>query len=109
MENSTLKTGAVEDLLTVMSECFEYAKGGMAQLTQEQSMAVMMPVVTGDGKIGEDHSMGAMIIKMIAPMVFGLVLYKPTTKIKMARIIATGENADVLKPSLTNSSTLITT
>ena len=75
LENSTLKTGAVEDLLTVMSECFEYAKGGMAQLTQEQSMAVMMPVVTGDGKIGEDHSMGAMIIKMIAPMVFGLVLY----------------------------------
>ena len=38
-------------------------------------MAVMMPVVTGDGKIGEDLSMGAMIIKMIAPMVFGLVLY----------------------------------
>ncbi|MDE7327250.1 MAG: ABC transporter permease [Lachnospiraceae bacterium] len=74
-ENSSATKSETEDLLAAMSECFEYAKTSMVQLTAEQGMAVMMPVVTGDGKIGEDHSVGAMIIKMMAPMVFGLVLY----------------------------------
>ncbi|MDE6875582.1 MAG: ABC transporter permease [Lachnospiraceae bacterium] len=74
-ENSTASFDAAEDLLAAMAECFEYAKVDMAQLTQEQGMAVLMPVVTGDGKIGEDHSIGAVIVKMMAPMIFGLVLY----------------------------------
>lgn len=74
-ENSTASAGETQELLSAMAECFEYAKVGMAGLTQEQSMAVLMPVVVSNGKIGEDHSIGAMLVKMMAPMVFGLVLY----------------------------------
>lgn len=74
-QNSTASRSDAEDLLTVMTECFEYAKVGMANLTAEQSMAVLMPVLTSDGKIGEDHSVGAMLVKMMAPMFFGLALY----------------------------------
>lgn len=74
-ENSTADEDAAEDLLAAMAECFEYAKVGMANLSTEQSMAVLMPILTSDGKIGEDHSIGATLVKVFAPMIFGLVLY----------------------------------
>lgn len=74
-ENSAATEDAAEDMLAAMAECFEYAKAGMAGLSAEQSAAVLMPVVASDGKIGEDHSVGAMLVKMLAPMIFGLILY----------------------------------
>lgn len=74
-ENSTARQSDAEDLLAMMAECFEYAKVGMANLTADQSMAVLMPILTSDGKIGEDHSVGAMLVKLMAPMFFGLALY----------------------------------
>lgn len=74
-ENSTATQSDTENLLAMMAECFEYAKVGMANLTAEQSMAVLMPILTSDGKIGEDHSVGAMLVKLMAPMFFGLALY----------------------------------
>lgn len=74
-EQSEASSDDAEELLAAMAECFEYAKVGMAGLTTEQSMAVLMPIIAGDGKIGEDHSVGAMLVKMMAPMIFGLVLY----------------------------------
>lgn len=74
-ENSAAAEDEAENLLAAMAECFEYAKIDMAGLTAEQSMAVLMPILTDSGKIGEDHSIGAMLVKMLAPMVFGFVLY----------------------------------
>ena len=74
-ENSTADEGEAEGLLGAMAEAFEYAKVGIAGLTAEQSMAVMMPIMADRGKIGEDHSIGAMLVKLLAPMVFGLILY----------------------------------
>lgn len=74
-ENSAAEEGDAQELLAAMSECFEYAKVGMAGLSAEQAMAVLMPILVSDGKIGQDHSVGAMLVKMFAPMIFGLVLY----------------------------------
>ncbi len=73
--NSSAGKSEAEDLLAAMSECFEYAKVGMANLSEAQVVALVMPIVASDGKIGEDHSIGAMLVRLMAPMIFGLTLY----------------------------------
>ncbi len=74
-ENTEITDREAEELLSAMAECFEYARVGMAGLTQEQAAAVLTPVTSDYGKFGEDRSVGTMIVKMLAPMVFGLVIY----------------------------------
>lgn len=74
-EDTNVGRSDAEGLLSAMAECFTYAKAEIAGLTQEQAIAVMMPVVSDSAKIGEDRSIGMMMVKMLAPMVFGLVLY----------------------------------
>ena len=74
-ENSSANEDDAEELLSAMSECFEYARMEVAGLSTEQSMVLMVPITTDDGKIGEDHSFGMVLVKMLAPMVFGLILY----------------------------------
>jgi ABC-type Na+ efflux pump permease subunit len=44
-------------------------------LSQEQLYAVLMPVVTNYSNIGENTNEIAFVIKLIAPMLFGFVLY----------------------------------
>ncbi len=74
-EETTISRSDAQDLLNAMAECSTYAKVEIAGLTQEQAIAVMTPVISDYAKIGEDKSFGVVMVKTLAPMIFGLVLY----------------------------------
>jgi len=73
--NSTITKKQAQDLLEPMSSGFESNKLTQVGLSAEQLTTVLMPVVTSFSDIGESTSMIAMVIKMVAPMLFGLMLY----------------------------------
>ncbi len=62
-------------LVEPMTTAFETNKLLQSGLTEEQLTAALKPVITSYANIGEDINGIAFAIKMIAPMVFGLMLY----------------------------------
>jgi ABC-type Na+ efflux pump permease subunit len=74
-KGSTISKGQAGDVLTQLQSSFESSKLMQSGLSQEQLYAVLMPVVTNYSNIGENTNEIAFVIKLIAPMLFGFVLY----------------------------------
>lgn len=72
---SDISKNECSTLLDSMKQCFESSKLLQAGLSNQQLMTIMTPVVTSYQSVGEDTSIATMIIKMVVPMVFGLILY----------------------------------
>ena len=75
LDGSEIKKKDANTLLEAMSSSFETNKLMQSGLTIEQLTTVLMPVQTSYHKVGEDKSIIAYLIKLMAPMVFGLMLY----------------------------------
>jgi len=73
--NSTITNKQAKALLSPMSSGFETNKLMQVGLSVEQLTMVLKPQVTSYAEIGESTSGIAFAIKMIAPMLFGLMLY----------------------------------
>lgn len=74
-DNSTITKKQADALLGPMSSGFESSKLMQAGLSVEQLTTVLKPVATSFSDIGESTSQIAMVIKIIAPMLFGFMLY----------------------------------
>ncbi|HKL78957.1 MAG TPA: ABC transporter permease [Mobilitalea sp.] len=72
---STISKKEADRLLDMMLISFESSKLMQSGLSVEQLSTILMPVVTSYTDIGEDTSGITFAIKMIAPMLFGLMLY----------------------------------
>jgi ABC-type Na+ efflux pump permease subunit len=72
---SAISKSEAELLVAPMTAAFETNKLLQSGLTEEQLTAALKPVITSFGDIGEDTNGIAFAIKMIAPMIFGLMLY----------------------------------
>jgi len=72
---SMITKSQAKTLLGPMSSGFESNKLMQAGLSVEQLTSVLKPVVTSFAEIGESTSEIAFVIKMLAPMLFGLMLY----------------------------------
>jgi ABC-2 type transport system permease protein len=64
-----------EDLLIPITSAFESNKLMQVGLSVEQLTTALKPVVTSYSDIGENSNEIAFVIKMIAPMIFGLMMY----------------------------------
>jgi ABC-type Na+ efflux pump permease subunit len=62
-------------LLTVMTAAFETHKVLQAGISQEQLYSALTPVVTSYAEVGEDTNEIVFAVKLIVPMLFGLMLY----------------------------------
>ncbi|TYQ16897.1 UNVERIFIED_CONTAM: ABC-type Na+ efflux pump permease subunit [Acetivibrio alkalicellulosi] len=74
-EGSPVSEWNVEILLQMMSEAFNINKMTQVGLTPEKLTMIMTPIVTSYSEVGQDTSFFAIMMKTIAPMLFGLVLY----------------------------------
>lgn len=74
-DGSAIKKKQAEKLIEPMTGAFETNKLLQSGLTEEQLTAALKPVITSFADIGEDTNAIAFAIKMIAPMLFGLMLY----------------------------------
>ncbi len=72
---STITKGQAEEVLRPIQTGFESSKLMQSGLTVEQLTTVLMPIVTSTSEIGESTSGIAFAIKLIAPMLFGFILY----------------------------------
>lgn len=72
---STITKGQAEAVINPIKAGFESSKLMQSGLTVEQLTTVLKPVVTSYASIGESTSGIATAIKIIAPMLFGFVLY----------------------------------
>lgn len=73
--NSGLSQKDASELLPLIQTAFESSKLIQSGLDQEQLSILLKPVVPSYSDIGENTGFAAEAIKMIAPMLFGLVLY----------------------------------
>lgn len=74
-KDSEIKENEASGLLAPISSAFQSSKMLQAGLTEEQLEAVLKPSVTAYSDIGENTSMAAKVIKMVAPMTFSFILY----------------------------------
>lgn len=74
-EQSYISKNQAEELLIPISEAFQSNKLMQSGLSMEQLSSAMKPVITTYSNIGEKTNDIAFIIQMIAPMIFGLMLY----------------------------------
>lgn len=75
LEESSVSEKEAHSLLGVMTDAFNINKVMQAGLPQEKLAMVMTPVITLYSEVGEDTSFVAVMLKTLAPMLFGLVLY----------------------------------
>jgi len=73
--NSTISEDDANELLQAMVSAFESNKMLQAGLSVQQLTTILKPVITSFSRIGESSNEIALVIKMIAPMLFGLMLY----------------------------------
>jgi ABC-type Na+ efflux pump permease subunit len=73
--NSIVARSDVDQLLTHMTSAFEGNKIMQANLSEEDLLAVFTPVITTYSEFGESGSTAAMVIKLVAPMVFSFMMY----------------------------------
>lgn len=74
-EQSSVTKNQAEEVLTPLSEAFQTNKLMQSGLSMEQLSSAMKPVITSYSSIGEKTNEIAFVIQMIAPMIFGLMLY----------------------------------
>ena len=72
---SQISKSEADELLQVISTAYQTGKLLQSGLSPEILSMVLTPVVTSYGEIGEEENVAAMVIQMIAPMLFGLMLY----------------------------------
>lgn len=72
---SSISKKQAEAVIIAIREGFESSKLMQSGLSADQLYTVLKPVVTSYNDIGENTSEIAYFIKILAPMVFGLVLY----------------------------------
>lgn len=72
---SVISRSEASELIPLMTTAFEANKLMQSGLSSEQLNIMLKPVMTSFAKIGENTSIIATVVKMIAPMIFGLVLY----------------------------------
>jgi len=72
---SDIPKNKAQDLISQMSTGFETGKLLQAGLSPEMLALVLNPIVTSYSDVGESTSIVAILIKMLAPMLFGLMLY----------------------------------
>ena len=72
---SSITKGQAKDILAPIQIGFESSKMMQSGLTTEQLTTVLYPVQTSYNDVGENTSDIAFAIKLIAPMIFGLMLY----------------------------------
>lgn len=74
-EGSSIVESDTTELLGAMKQCFETNKLIQAGLSVAQLTTALKPMNTVITEVGEDSNPATFVIKMIAPMIFGLVLY----------------------------------
>ena len=74
-EEADITKNQAQDVLEPMTVAFENNKLIQAGLSTEQLTTALKPVETSYSEVGEDNSIAVTIINMVAPMVFGLLLY----------------------------------
>ncbi len=73
--NSDVATTDVDQLLAQMTLSFESNKIMQANLSEEELNAIFTPVTAAYSEFGESSNMVAMVIKVIAPMIFSFIMY----------------------------------
>ncbi|NLO09689.1 MAG: ABC transporter permease [Clostridiales bacterium] len=73
--NSIVARSDVDQLLAQMTSAFEGNKIMQANLSEEAVAAVFTPVITTYSEFGESGAAAAMVIKLVAPMVFSFMMY----------------------------------
>lgn len=73
--NSIVASTDVDQLLVEMISSFESNKIMQANLSEEELTAVFTPVTTAYSQLGESANMVAIVIKIIAPMIFSFMMY----------------------------------
>lgn len=73
--DSSITKKQAEDLLVPITSAFESNKLMQVGLSVEQLTTALKPVVTSYSDIGENSNEIAFVIKVISPMVFGLMMY----------------------------------
>lgn len=74
-EGSILSEKDTEALLNILSSTFGLIKLDKAGLSTEQLNEALQPVTYTYSDIGNDNSVASIIVKIVAPMVFSLMLY----------------------------------
>lgn len=74
-DNSEISEDDASELLPLIQTAFESGKLMQSGLSAEQLSILLKPVVPSYENIGENTNFVADIIKMVAPMIFGLVMY----------------------------------
>lgn len=74
-ENADVSQGEANRLVSDMITCFDTNKLLAAGLSEEQLIGVMSPTISDYSKFGEEKNVAVELIRIFAPMVFGLVLY----------------------------------
>jgi ABC-2 type transport system permease protein len=74
-EKTDVSKSEAGKLLKPMVSCFEKNKLGQVGLSNQQLKQAMQPVITSYSKVGEDNSLITMLIKMLVPLLFGVVMY----------------------------------
>lgn len=74
-EQSIISKQEAENLIQAVMTCFEINKQMAAELTADQSQEIAKVSQTSVSKIGEEENTTVTIIKMVAPMAFGFLLY----------------------------------
>lgn len=74
-DGSEIKKKDTNSLLEALCSSFETNKLMQSGLTVEQLTTILMPVAASYTKVGENKNLIVMLIKMLAPMAFGLMLY----------------------------------
>jgi ABC-type Na+ efflux pump permease subunit len=74
-DGSSISKGQAQALLGLIQAGFETGKLLQSGLTVDQLTTVMKPVMTSYADIGENTSIIATVIKIVAPMLFGFILY----------------------------------
>lgn len=74
-EDSEISKGDVKEILPFISNAFESNKLLQVDLTMEQLSSALKPAINTYTDVGEDKNPVVFAIKMIAPMLFGFILY----------------------------------
>ena len=74
-ETSNVKKSGGEDMANYFATYLTSVKVMNAGLSEEQLAVLFVPIEVKDSVIGEEVSVGKSLVKMLAPMLFALVLY----------------------------------
>lgn len=74
-QDSTITQSDAWDLIEPLRLAFETFKLTQSKLSQEQLAYILTPTISSYTEVGENTSITAVLIRILAPMAFGLILY----------------------------------